>query len=130
MEQWYSDAYFPRRQMYAFRNHVCFMLKGRSVNNRNYSLSNSHARIAFGNVLTILTAITIQALIISCRDVNNAREQNSVFRNCVSRMDITLYGLCVCIAKEAFSNRKKRCLIDRFMNRIRILRGVYVFNSM
>ena len=45
-------------------------------------------------------------------------------------MDISLYGICAGIAKETFSTRKKRRLIDRFMNRIGILRGVCVFNSM
>ena len=59
------------------------MLKGRRNNNRNYSLSDSYARIAFENFLTILTAIFI-----SCSDVNNARERNSVFEICVS----TTYG--------------------------------------
>ena len=39
------------------------------------------------------------------------------FNNIWSLMDISLYGLCVCIAKDTFSNRKKRCLIDRFMNK-------------
>ena len=45
-------------------------------------------------------------------------------------MDFPLYGLCVGIAKEAFSNGKKRCLTDRFMTGIGIWRGVYVFDSM
>ena len=47
-------------------------------------MSKSHARIAFENFLTILTAITILALVISCSDVNNARERESVFQKCVS----------------------------------------------
>ena len=70
------------------RKEVRFTLKGGRSNNRNYSLSNSHARIAFENVLTILTAITISALIISCSDVNNATERNLVFKKCV----LTTYG--------------------------------------
>ena len=127
MEQWYSDAYFPRRQIHVIRKDVRFQLNGRGSNTRNYSLSNSYARIAFKHFLTTLTAITILALIISCSDVNNARERNSVFKKCFnnlwSRMDIPLSGLCVGIAKKTFSNRKKRCLIDRFMNRIGIMRG-------
>ena len=45
-------------------------------------------------------------------------------------MDIPLYGICVVIAKETFSNRKKRCLIDRFINRIGNLQAVCVFKSM
>ena len=57
MEQWYSDAYFPRRQIHVIRKDVRFKLKGRRSNNRNYSLSNSHARIDFKHFLTILTAI-------------------------------------------------------------------------
>ena len=40
-------------------------------------------------------------------------------------MDIPVYGLCVGVVKEAFSTRKKRCLINWFMNRIGLLRGVY-----
>ena len=81
MEQWYSDDNFPRRQRHVIRKDICFKLKGRRSNNKNCSLSNSHVRIAFENFLTIYTAITIQALIISCSDVNNAREQNSDFKN-------------------------------------------------
>ena len=79
-------------------------------------------------------AITIEALIISCSDVKNARTKFGVLKMCFnnlwSRMFIPRYGLCVGIAKETFSNRKKRRLIDRFMNRIVILGGVRVFNSM
>ena len=47
-------------------------------------------------------------------------------------MDIPLYSFCVGIAylKETFSNQRERCLIDRFITRIGILRGVYVLNSM
>ena len=52
------------------------------------------------------------------------------FNNIWLLVDIPLYGICVLIAMETFSNRKKRCLIDRFMNRIGILRGVCVFNNM
>ena len=59
MEQRYSDAYFPRRQIHVTRKDVRFKLKGRRNNNKNYSLSHSHARIVFENFLTILTAITI-----------------------------------------------------------------------
>ena len=88
MEQWYSDAYFPRRQIHVIHKDVRFAMKGRRSNNRNYSLSNSYARIAFQSFLIILTAITIQALIIGFSDVNNARERNLVFKKCVS----TTYG--------------------------------------
>ena len=62
MEQWYSDAYFPRRQIHVIRKDVRFTLKGRKSNNRNYSLSNSHVRIAFENLLAISTAITILSI--------------------------------------------------------------------
>ena len=47
MEQCYSDANFPRRQIHVIRKDVRFTMKGMRSNNRNYSLSNSHARIAF-----------------------------------------------------------------------------------
>ena len=75
-------------------------------------MSKSHARIAFENFLTILTAITILALVISCSDVNNPRERESVFQKCVS----ATYGhvlifhslaFCVGFVKEIISNRKK-----------------------
>ena len=35
--------------------------------------------------------------------------QKMCFNNIWPRMDIPLHGLCVGIAKETFSNRKKRC---------------------
>ena len=78
-------------------------------------MSKSHARIAFENFLTILTAITILALVISCSDVNNARERESVFQNCVSATyghvlifhSTYIYGFCVGFVKEIISNRKK-----------------------
>ena len=130
MEQWYSEAYFPGRQIHVIHKDVRFLLKGKRSNNRIYSLSNSHARITIEIFLSILTAITILSLIISCNDVNNARGRNLVFKkmcfnNIWPRIDIPLYGLCVDIAKETFSNRKKQCLIDRFMNENRdFARGV------
>ena len=74
-------------------------------------------------------------MIISCSDVNNARERNSVFKKCVS----TTYGhvwISHTMACELVLQRRPTCctLIERndawFMNRIGILRGVYVFNSM
>ena len=135
MEQWYSDAYFHKRLIHVIRKDVRFTLTDRRRNNRNYSLSNSHVRIAFVNFLATLTAITILALIVSCSDVNSARERNSVFKkmcfnNMWSRIDIPHNGVCVSIAKKAFSNRKKRCLINWLWTRIGNFRGVYVFNSM
>ena len=54
-----SDAYFTTRQIRVISKDVRFTLKGRGNNNRNYSVSNNHARIAFEIFLTILTAITI-----------------------------------------------------------------------
>ena len=132
MEQWYSDAYFTRRQIHVIRKDVRFTLKGRRNNNRNYSLSNSHARIAFENFLTILTAITIH-LITAVTSITLEYE-NGFQKKCVS----TTYGhvwishsmAYVVVLQRRLSNRKKRCLIDRFINRIGILRGVYVLNSM
>ena len=132
MEQWYSGAYFTRRQIHVIRQGVRFMLKDRRNNNRNYSLSDSHARIAFENFfdhfdgdyhsLAAVTSITLE---------NEIRFfKKMCFNNIWSLVDIPLYGICVSIATETFSNRKKRCLIDRFMNRIGILRGVCVFNNM
>ena len=44
-------------------------------------------------------------------------------------MDIPLYGLCVGIVNETFSNQKKKYPIDQFINRIGILQEVYVFNG-
>ena len=70
MEQWYSGAYFTRRQINVIRQGVRFMLKDRRNNNRNYSLSDSHARIAFENFfdhfdgdyhsLAAVTSITLE----------------------------------------------------------------------
>ena len=82
MEQWYSDAYFPRRQIHVIRKDVRFKLKGRRS---NYSLSNNHAKIAFENILTILTAITIKALkslaaVTSITLENEIRFSKSVFQ--------------------------------------------------
>ena len=34
---------------------------------------------------------------------------------------VSVYGFCVGFVKETISNRKKRCPIDRYMNRIGIL---------
>ena len=62
MEQWYSDAYIPRRQIHVVRRKdVRFTLKGRKSNNR--------------------------ALIISCSDVNDGRERKWVVKKCVSTTD-------------------------------------------
>ena len=44
-------------------------------------------------------------------------------------MDNPLYGLCVGIVNETFSNQKKKYPIDQFINRIGILQEVYVFNG-
>ena len=49
-QNWYSDAYFTRRQIHFIRKDVRFTLKGRRNNNKNYSLSDSHAMIAFENI--------------------------------------------------------------------------------
>ena len=73
--------------MHVIRKDVRFTLKDRRNNNRNYSLSSSHARIAFETFLTI-NMIKRRLLFISCSDVNNARARNSVFKKRVS----TTYG--------------------------------------
>ena len=65
-------------------------------------------------------------------------ENKIQFKKNVSRMDIPTYGhvwishsmACVFgIANETFSNQNKKYLIDRFVNRIGILQGAYVFNG-
>ena len=80
----------------------------------------------------ILTLIFLAAVTSITLENETGFSKKKRFNNIWSLMEIPLYGLCVCIAEETFSNRKKRCLINRFMNRIGILRGVhvYVFNSM
>ena len=42
---------------------------------------------------------------------------------------ISLYGLCIGIEMDTSSNRKKGCLIYRFMNRKDFLQGVYVLKD-
>ena len=92
MEQCYSDASFHRRRIHVIRKDVRFTLKGRSSNNRNYSLSNSHVRIAFENILTFLTAITIYKHL-SLAAVTSITLENgkSVFKN-VFQQHMVTYG--------------------------------------
>ena len=130
MEQWYSDAYFTRRQIHVIRKDVRFTLKGRRNNNRNYSLSSSHARTIFEiffdhfdgdyHSLAAVTSITLE---------NEIRFSKHVFQqHMVTCGYPTVLHMCW-YCTETFRNRKKRFLIDRFMNRIGILRRVCVFNS-
>ena len=61
-----------------------FSLYSRLGNNRNYSLSNSHAGIAFENIFQHFDGDYHLSMIISCSDVNYAKERTSVFKKCVS----------------------------------------------
>ena len=82
-----------------------------------------------------MTVITIKHnFIIPLAEVTSKtlKNENWFSKNVWSHIDIPLYGLCVDIGKETFSNRNRRCLIDRFIKQLCFFffARVHIFNSM